>query len=463
MNFIKRSLLVKLLLAFWLVSISGIVIIALLAGRVSQQEFRRFVNDAQYQALVDKLTAYYGDHGSFTGADSLLDFAAKSAQTGQTKEFLVVDSQGSVLLSLAEHLPPGRLAPDLIRFGFSILSDGKIVAYLVPIRPPRSLGEMAADNIQRINSSLFLSVLFATLISLLFGWLIAGNIIRPLRDLNAATQAIAQGDLERQVNIPAGDEIGALASSFNVMSASLKRSRDLRLQMTADIAHELRNPLSIILGNAEALSEGVLPATPETLDIIYDEARHLSRLVDDLRTLSRSEAGELPLMLGPVRPEEIITRCATAYAIRASEKGISIIPSPALEGSLAPLPLVNVDMERMQQVLANLVDNSLKHVHSGGSIQLLAESLDARSVQISVIDSGTGIAEAELPFVFARFYRGKQTSGRIQDGSGLGLAISKALVELHGGQISAESQPGKGTTIIIRLRVPKPSMDNHRE
>jgi len=445
MNLLNRSLLVKLIMAFWVVSISGIFIIAMLAGRVSQQEFRRFVNDSEYKVLVDKLAVYYGEYGSFSGAGGLLDEAARSATTGQAREFIVVDKEGKQLLALAAHIPPARPVPDLIRFGFSISSNGDVVAYLVPIRAPRSMAEMAADNIQRINSSLLLSVMFATLISLLFAWLMARNIIRPLRDLNDATQAIAQGDLERQVTIPARDEIGALATSFNLMTASLKRSRDLRRQMTADIAHELRNPLSIILGNAEALSEGVLPATPETLDIIYDEARHLSRMVDDLRTLSRSEAGELSLQRSAVPPSEILTRCATAYAMHASEKGVSLVVDAAKD-----LPAVDVDMERIQQVLANLVDNGLKHTQAGGSIHLAATAGDGL-LRISVRDNGSGIPEAELPLVFERFYRGKQASARIQDGSGLGLAISKALVELHGGQISAESQPGSGTTITIQL------------
>jgi two-component system, OmpR family, sensor histidine kinase BaeS len=217
--------------------------------------------------------------------------------------------------------------------------------------------------------------------------------------------------------------------------------------MTADIAHELRNPLSIILGHTEAMSEGVLPATAETLDIIYDEAKHLSRLVDDLRTLSLSESGELSLQRSLVNPVEILERSASANAVRAAEKGVT------LQVEAAPdLPSVNVDVERIGQVLANLLDNSLKHTPSGSSIRLSAvAAIDA--VEISVQDSGSGIPPEDLPYVFDRFYRGKQTSGRVKDGSGLGLAISRALVELHQGQICVESGVGQGTTITVRLPV----------
>ena len=444
---INRSILIKLILAFWAMSISGIVIIALLAGRVSSQEFNRFANESQYQDLIDNLAKYYSDHGSFSGAGYLLEAAQQKAQSGQAREFLVIDQAGNILLSLEQRLSPGRPSPDLANIGFPIVVKNETVARLIPIRPPRGLPDLAAQNIQRVNYSLFFGVVAVTVLALLFGWLMARNIIRPLRELNAATQSIAQGDLERQVTISTKDEIGALAASFNAMTDSLKRSRDLRRQMTADIAHELRNPLSIILGHTEAMSEGVLPATPETLDIIYDEAKHLSRLVDDLRTLSLSESGELALQRSLVEPAALLERSASAYTVRAAEKGVTIQVESAPD-----LPTIDVDVERIGQVLANLLDNSLKHTPSGGSIRLLATAA-TEAVEISVQDSGPGIPPEDLPYVFDRFYRGKQTSGRILDGSGLGLAISRALVELHGGQMSVESGVGQGTTINIHLPV----------
>jgi signal transduction histidine kinase len=446
---VNRSILLKLILLFWAVSISGIVIIALLAGRVSSQEFNRFANEAEYRDLIDNLARYYGEHGNFSGAGYLLDEAQQKAQNGQAREFLVIDPKGNILLSLVERLPPGRPSPDLINFGFPITVKNDVVARLIPMRPPRSFSDIVGQNIQRINTALFLGVLAVTVLSLLFGWLMARNILHPLRELNAATQSIAQGDLEKQVTISTRDEIGELANSFNVMTASLKRSRDLRRQMTADIAHELRNPLSIILGNAEALSEGVLPANPQTLDIIYDEAKHLSRLVDDLRTLSLSESGELFLQKSLVNPAEIVERSASAYSMRAAEKGVVIQVETATD-----LPSVNVDVERINQVLSNLLDNSLRHTPSGGSIRLSAAAA-ANGVDISVSDTGSGISPEDLPYVFDRFYRGKQAGNRIKEGSGLGLAISRALVELHQGQVSIQSEIGKGTTITIHLPVPQ--------
>ena len=440
----KSSLLLKLILAFWVVSVLGILIVALLARQVSQFEFSRFVNENRYQSLVDDLSSYYASNGTFTGAGYLLEKAQAQVEL-PSREYLVVDSDGNILLARAQHIPPGLPSPEFTRFGFSISSNGLVVAYLIPLRPPRSQTDSPTDILQRINLNLFLGVIFATLIALLFGWIMARTMIRPLRDLNEVTQSIAQGDLERQVAITSHDEIGTLATSFNQMIASLKLSRDLRRQMTADIAHELRNPLSIILGNAEALSEGVLPATPETLDIIYDEAKHLSRLVDDLRTLSLSESRELHLQRSPFSPQEIIERCAASFGMRATEMGQTIRTAADPD-----LPFIDVDVERILQVLANLVDNSLKHTPQGGSILLSAVSQD-NNVIISVEDTGSGILPEDLPFVFERFYRGKQSQARILDGSGLGLAISRSLVELHGGQISVVSKPGMGTKFAFSL------------
>lgn len=444
MSRLRGSLLLKLILAFWLVSILGIIIVALLVGRVSSIEFNRVFSEARYQGLVDKLGEYYSLHGNFSGARYLLE-QDRLAKNNPNREYLVVNPQGEILLALAQHIPPGLPSPDFVRFGFPISTDGQVTAYLIPLRPSRGPAESPDQNIQRLNINLLLGVLVATLIALLFGWFMARNMIRPLRDLNAATRSIAQGDLEKKVSISGRDEIGTLATSFNKMTESLRRSRDLRRQMTADIAHELRNPLSIILGNAEALSDGVLPATHETLEVIYDEARHLSRLVDDLRTLSLSESGELTLQRSLAGPREIIERCISAHTLHAAEKGVS------LRAEAGPdLPRLEVDVERLQQVLANLVDNSLKHTPSGGSVVLSAAlSPEAPGrVLLSVADNGSGIDPEDLPFVFDRFYRGKQAR---QDGSGLGLAISKALVELHGGQIFAESQPGQGTRISLSL------------
>ena len=201
-----------------------------------------------------------------------------------------------------------------------IWANGQIVGLLIPTFPPRGAAPRppANDYIARINQDLLVGALGAVALSLLLGLFFSSTLTRPLKELIDATRDVAQGNLEREVPVRSKDELGELTKSFNKMSAQLKQSRDLRRNMTADIAHELRTPLSIILGHTEALSENKLDPSPETFDIIYDEAKRLSLLIEDLRTLSLSEAGELTLTLQPVSPSDLIDRVSGAYLPKAA-------------------------------------------------------------------------------------------------------------------------------------------------
>jgi signal transduction histidine kinase len=229
------------------------------------------------------------------------------------------------------------------------------------------------------------------------------------------------------------------------MSADLTQSRDLRRQMTADIAHELRTPLTVVLGHTEALSDGELPPNAETFEIIYDETKRLNRLVEDLRTLSLSDAGELHLNRSKIPPGDLLERAAAARKPEAKVKEIDLqIELPE------ELPEVDVDADRMTQVLVNLLDNALRYTPAGGWINLSAKRVQ-EGVAISIQDSGPGIPPEDLDHLFERFYRGDKSRQREEGGSGLGLAIGKSLVESQGGIIRVESQPGKGARFIIEL------------
>jgi len=274
---------------------------------------------------------------------------------------------------------------------------------------------------------------------------LANGLTRSLRELTKATQSLAAGKLGQQVPVRSQDELGELAAAFNQMSADLARAREIRQQMTADIAHELRTPLSIILGHAEALSEGALPPEAETFRIIHDEARQLNRLVEDLRTLSLSDAGELSLVREPVEPGALLERVANSYASLAGEKEIALRVNAAPE--LSP---IYVDLERMVQVFSNLLDNAIRYTPKGGVVELSA-NLDGESMVFKIKDSGSGIPPEELPLIFNRFYRLDKARQRAEGGTGLGLAIAKSIVENHGGQIAVESEVGRGVTFIVTL------------
>jgi two-component system sensor histidine kinase BaeS len=278
------------------------------------------------------------------------------------------------------------------------------------------------------------------------GWLLARTLTAPVRELTAATQAMAAGDLNQRVAVHTHDEIGNLAHSFNQMSADLARASQLRKQMTADLAHDLRTPLSILRGYLEGLKEDQLQGTPALYILMHEEVLHLQRLVEDLRVLSLADAGELPLNRRMVDPTALLERTGLLYYVAAEQQGVHLRVEAAEN-----LPSIQVDTDRLTQVLNNLVSNALRHTRQGEI--LLGARANNTNVELSIRDTGSGIDAEDLPFVFDRFYRGDKSRQRMDDGasSGLGLAIAKAIVEAHGGTIQVESTAGSGTTFTIIL------------
>jgi two-component system sensor histidine kinase BaeS len=272
---------------------------------------------------------------------------------------------------------------------------------------------------------------------------LARTLTRPLHELTTATRAMAAGRLDQQVTVRSRDEIGALAASFNHMSADLARASHLRKQMTADLAHDLRTPLSILGGYTEGLKDGRFQPTPAMYTLMHGEVEHLQRLVEDLRLLSLADAGELSLNRRAVDPAALVERTGLAYMVQAEAQGLALRVEAAEN-----LPSIMVDTDRITQVLNNLVSNALRHT-SAGEIVLSASAANG-SVRLKVSDTGNGIPQDDLPFVFDRFYRADKSRKRTDDNSsGLGLAIAKAFVEAHDGVISVESLPGRGTTFTI--------------
>ena len=292
-----RSITVKLILSFLVIGLISIAIIVLLARQNTQTEFNRFVTDRRGEDLVTELANYYQTNGSWNGANEVFAPDANHAEDGAKPypSFTIADENGLALFDGGGY-HTGDLIPDHeLEFSTPISVDEKIVGILVMDRTPFPGNPREEEFIQRINLLLIYSGLGASLVALLLGILLSRTISRPIRELTLATHAVSEGDLSQQVPVRSKDEIGELSRAFNKMSAELSRSVNARKQMTADIAHELRTPLSLILGHAEAVHDGVLPPSPENFEIIREEAARLEHLVDDLRTLSLADAGELTL------------------------------------------------------------------------------------------------------------------------------------------------------------------------
>ena len=277
---------------------------------------------------------------------------------------------------------------------------------------------------------------------LLFGTAARGfrRFAAPLGDLIDAAESVEAGNYGVRVRARGPRELRSLASAFNSMSGRLESSERERRRLLADVTHELRTPLTIMQGNLEALLDGVYPADPAHLEPILDETRVLSRLVDDLRTLSLAEAGALTLHREPTDVAQLLTDSVTSFRTQADAAGVDL--ATKIDGVL---PQADLDPVRMREVLSNLLSNALRYTPRGGTVRVVASVADGK-LRVSVRDSGPGIAADALPHIFDRFYKSDESRG-----AGLGLAIARSLVVAHGGEIEATSEVGHGTEMRFWL------------
>jgi two-component system OmpR family sensor kinase/two-component system sensor histidine kinase BaeS len=288
------------------------------------------------------------------------------------------------------------------------------------------------------------------LLVVVYGFLFAARSLRrlaaPVGDVIEAVGRVAEGDLSTRVRVRGSRDGRALARAFNAMTSRLEAGEEQRRRLLADVSHELRTPLSVVQGNLEALVDGVHPADEAHLTAILDETKVLSRLVEDLRTLSLAESGALALHREAVDVGGLVRETVESFASQADPAGVSL--EAHVSGGL---PLVDADPVRAREILANLVANALRYTPTGGTVSVAANA-EANSVAIEVRDTGAGIAPERIDRIFDRFYKSPESRG-----AGLGLAIVKQLVLAHGGQISASSVLGKGTEVRFTLPAEPPS------
>ena len=299
----------------------------------------------------------------------------------------------------------------------------------------RMLIELRSANVQ--------AALIALGVAVLAGSLLAYRFTRPILELTEVTGRYGRGERHLRAVRHGHDEVANLAEVFNRTADQLHREQELKHRFMADIAHELRTPLSILKSELEAIQDGLMKADTETVAQLSQQVDLLSRLVQDLRLLTLAEGGELSLSRVSTDLGALAETVADAFSARASAKGVD------LERDVDSIQ-ASVDPDRVKQVLFNLLDNALRHTPKGGWVRLHATSAGTDAV-ITVADNGPGIPDQELPHVFERFYRLDSARNRDSGGSGLGLAIARAIIELHGGAILAASRAEGGAVFEVRL------------
>ena len=453
------SLSARLTGAFLAIAVVAVALVALFMQQMNVTELRRAVLQHEREFLAESLADYYKTHGSWTNVrghvDTVLGHRApgkpqpgEPPRTGPPASFglpAVVDADRVVILPLADFPRGSQVSLEVLeREGAPITVDGERVGWVL-VFPIRSRpGPEEQVYVQRTNRALLLGSVGAVLVALMIGLFLARKMTAPLRALTEAASRMAAGDLEQAVPVRSRDELGQMAAAFNQMSREIARQTRLRRQMTADIAHDLRTPLTSIAGYVEAFEEGDLEPTPERLKLVSTEVQHLQQLVSDLRMLSQADAGELRLNLQALPPLSLVERAAAAHRRHAEEQGVALRVAAKVNGAR-----VRVDEARFARVFDNLVDNAVQHTPPGGEIVLsVAEA--PNGVVFTVRDTGQGIPPEDVGHVFDRFYRADKARG--SDGhSGLGLAIVRALVEAHGGTVHAESELGRGTAMVATL------------
>lgn len=408
--------------------------------------------------LVESLESYFRTHGSWQGVESVLVGSGNRRGLGNSgvmghgmggmmnQRLRLSDDQGTIIVDTLVSQPSGSFSLRELNNAIKIQVDGRTVGFLLG---EGGMNYNQGDEIflvNRLTRAALTAGMIAAGLALLLSILLAYNLMKPVRALTRAAGRLGEGDLSQRVSIKGRDELAVLADTFNRMADSLQKAEENRKAMTADIAHELRNPLAVQRANLEALQDGVYPLSPQALEPVLEQNQLLTRLVDDLRTIAMVDAGEIKLERTQIDPLKQVQSIVNRFNPQADSHQVQLL----IEDNVNPSKprTIFIDPQRFDQILGNLLSNALRHTPAGGRILLRIEN-DKEGTLITVHDSGSGIPPDSLPYIFERFYRADRSRSRSEGGAGLGLAIARKLTEAQGGLLTAQNHPEGGAMFTL--------------
>ncbi|MCX6053708.1 MAG: ATP-binding protein [Chloroflexi bacterium] len=454
---IQRRLILILVRAFLVVTA---ITIAVLVGTTLYEISSNTGRNPFYRSpSATVLEAYYLGHGSWEGIESLV----RQGNTPDSRlinmeweRSILLDKNGFVVLYYGKRFP--GVSVSLFSMPaktneMPLISNGNLIGTL--LTDNKDLPHPVRLAFGVINPILGVALL-SGLLTLIIGVLLMRRIVNPLAEVIAAAESVAAGNLKTRIKIiKSQGDLASLVEHFNHMTETLERNDNERRALLADVAHELRTPLSVLRGRLEGIMDGVY--TPNEINIAQalEETYLLERLVEDLRLLTLAESRQLHFELKETNLVDLLEKTVGVFTPQAASKKVTL----SLQSQEAVINVL-VDGQRMEQVIGNLIGNSLRYVPGNGQVNL-AIRRDGTSVRIQVIDNGPGVSADELPFLFERFWRGEKSRARVTGGAGLGLAITKQLVEAQGGQILATNSPEGG--LIITITFPQVTPPNTHE
>jgi signal transduction histidine kinase len=457
---LKKSLKTRLILTYAAVALVTVLVALLFVRFRSGQSLRNLVIDQQVEEMSVMVEEYYTTNQSLDGF--VYYYLSTMLRSGGDSPFFqpprdsdpedirgirgLVDTDGKTLLP-TQNLPVGVVVPERWLDGArEVEVDGVAVAWILIDEKSLELSRSEQMFMGQVNLAIAIAAGAGILTAVITGVLLAAGILKPIRKLTEASEQMAQGALGQQVDVSSKDEIGRLSESFNRMSIDLARADAERKRLTADITHDLSTPLQIVSGYIEMYENGDVSLNPQQLGIIKAELENLKRLVGDLTVLTQAEGGGVEILLSPVAPNQLLEQIAEAFQPLANQQGVDL----RLDLDQTPV-IISADEGRMLQVFKNLMENALRHTPNGGTVTLASKV--GEQVELSVADTGEGIAAEDLPLIFERFYQADKARTGSKGKMGLGLAICKALVELQGASIRAESAGvGQGTRITVTIQ-----------